>query len=313
MSKMQEMGELKRISVPVSPHLEMTEICDRTLRAAGPALLFEQPTVAGLALVLAEGGERRPPLEHRPAQGPVPLAPAQRPLWVLDRVHPESSAYTEPFVVDLDGHLDLDALRLALSDVLSRHPVLRTVFPETEHGPIQDVAATSVDLVSLNPNELSEFTARGFDLTVEPPLRVGLCTHEPGRNTLAVVVHHIAVDGLSVAPLVRDVTSAYEARSNGRCPDWAPLPVDYADYARWQRELMGDPADPDSLAGRQLDYWTTTLADAPTLLGLPTDRPRLVGDTSSAGQMRFTVSAELHQKLETLAREKNSTTFMVLH
>ncbi|MFW2236808.1 amino acid adenylation domain-containing protein [Rhodococcus opacus] len=297
--------------------LSATRVVSALSAATGVRLgvrqLFERPTVAGLASVLAEGGEQRPPLEHRPAQGAVPLAPAQQPLWVLDRVQPESSAYTEPFVVDLVGDFDENAARLALSDVLGRHPVLRTVFPETEHGPVQDVAATSVDLVSLNPNELPDFIARGFDLTAEPPTRVGLFTHEPGRHTLAVVVHHIAVDGLSIAPLVRDVATAYEARSNGRSPDWAPLPVGYADYARWQRELLGDSANPDSLARRQLDYWTTTLADAPTLLSLPTDRPRLVGDTSSAGQVRFTVSAELHQKLETLAREKNSTTFMVLH
>ncbi|WP_043826842.1 non-ribosomal peptide synthetase [Rhodococcus opacus] len=297
--------------------LSATRVVSALSAASGVRLgvreLFEQPTVAGLASILAKGGERRPPLEHRPGRGPVPLAPAQQPLWVLDRVQPESSAYAEPFVVDLDGYLDVDALRLALTDVVGRHSVLRTVFPETDHGPVQDVTATTVDLVSLNPHEISDFTARGFDLTAEPPIRVGLCTHEPDRHTLAIVVHHIAVDGLSIAPLVRDVTSAYEARSNGRSPDWAPLPVDYADYSRWQRELMGDPADRGSLASRQLHYWTTTLADAPTLLGLPTDRPRLFGDESSAGQVRFTVPAELHQKMETLAREKNSTTFMVLH
>nr|WP_257890634.1 non-ribosomal peptide synthetase [Rhodococcus sp. USK10] len=297
--------------------LSATRVVSTLSAATGVRLgvreLFEQPTVAGLASVLAEGGERRPPLEHRPAEGPVPLAPAQQPLWVLDRVQPESSAYAEPFVVDIDGHLDVAAMSLALNDVLDRHPLLRTVFPETEHGPIQALGAPSVELVSLSENEISEFTARGFDLTAEPPLRVGLCTHEAGRHTLAVVVHHIAVDGLSLAPLMRDVTSAYEARSNGRSPDWAPLPVDYADYSRWQRELLGDFADPDSLGSRQLDYWATSLADLPTLLPLPTDRPRLAGDAPSAGHVRFTVSADLHRKLETLAREKNSTTYMVLH
>nr|WP_241032185.1 non-ribosomal peptide synthetase [Rhodococcus pseudokoreensis] len=297
--------------------LSATRVVSTLSAATGVRLgvreLFEQPTVAGLASVLAEGGERRPPLEHRPAEGPVPLAPAQQPLWVLDRVQPESSAYAEPIVVDIDGQLDVAAMTLALDDVLDHHPLLRTVFPETEHGPIQALGARSVELVSLSENEISEFTARGFDLTAEPPLRVGLCTHEAGRHTLAVVVHHIAVDGLSLAPLVRDVTSAYEARSNGRSPDWAPLPVDYADYSRWQRELLGDFADPDSLGSRQLDYWANSLADLPTLLPLPTDRPRLAGDAPSAGQVRFTVSAELHRKLEMLARDKNSTTFMVLH
>lgn len=127
------------------------------------------------------------------------------------------------------------------------------------------------------------------------------------------MLHHVAVDGLSFGPLVRDLTTAYAARLDRQAPSWPALPVQYTDYARWQREVLGDPADPDSLAHRELEYWAGALQDMPTLLPLPTDRTRPGTLQGTAGITPFAVPAELHRALEELAQQQNSTLFMVMH
>ncbi|TQC42615.1 amino acid adenylation domain-containing protein, partial [Rhodococcus sp. WS4] len=303
--------------------LSATRVVSRLSAVSGVRIgvreLFENPTVAGLAELIAEGGEQRPPLVPRDTDGPAPLAPAQQRLWLLGQLHPGSAAYTVPFAVEMDGDLNVDALRSALADVVERHGALRTVFPDTEVGPLQRIAPVSVDLpaVTVDPDVVESAVAalagRGFDLTTEPPVRLALFRLAPDRHLLVVVVHHIAVDGLSFAPLIRDVGVAYQARLAGSAPDWVSLPVQYTDYSVWQRELLGDPHDPSSLARRELDYWTTALAGMPTLLELPADRTRPATDQLTAGSVPFAVPSELHQMLENLAREQNSTLFMVLH
>ncbi|MET8544870.1 amino acid adenylation domain-containing protein, partial [Kitasatospora sp. NPDC004799] len=261
-----------------------TQVISRVRSALGTEVpirtLFEQRTVAGIARELAGGGEVRPPL--RPAdQGDRTgrLSFAQRRLWFLNRLEPGSAAYNVTFAVRLSGALDAAALDAALADLVERHEVLRTVFPETDGEPRQEVlgtgAWTGLTVREAGASEAAAVAgeaARGFDLATELPLRATLLRTGPAEHLLLLIVHHIAWDGWSAAPLTRDLSRAYAARVRGTAPSWEPLPVQYADYTRWQQQLLGDGQD--SLAARQLAYWTEQLAGLPEELALPFDRPR---------------------------------------
>ncbi|MGV9638412.1 amino acid adenylation domain-containing protein, partial [Nocardia rhamnosiphila] len=268
--------------------------------------LFEAPTVAGLAVRVEQlaGAGGRPALVRRPrptrvsvsgeTEGAVPLSPAQQRMWFLNRFDGGSAAYNLPLALRLSGDLDVEALRAAVADVVARHEVLRTVYPETESGPVQVVlpagdAAPRLQVRSVAAEDVvpavAELASAGFDVAAEVPLRVellrvrgagdtGEASDAAGEFVLAMVVHHIAADGASVAPLTRDVMIAYAARAVGEVPSWAPLPVQYADYSIWQRELLGDEADPESIAAQQVGYWQSMLAGIPDQLDLPSDRPR---------------------------------------
>ncbi|MFC3824311.1 condensation domain-containing protein, partial [Planomonospora venezuelensis] len=155
---------------------------------------------------------------------------------------------------------------------MGRHESLRTVFPEVDGVPYQHVLDTGTALETAGLRleaehaeedglaaALTAFAGRGFDLTAEPPLRARLFTLAPDRHVLALVLHHVAGDGWSTAPLARDLITAYLARSRDRMPSFAPLPVQYADYALWQRELLGEESDPESLVGRQIAFWRSAL------------------------------------------------------
>ncbi|MFZ2177037.1 MAG: amino acid adenylation domain-containing protein, partial [Rhodococcus sp. (in: high G+C Gram-positive bacteria)] len=292
--------------------LSATRVVSRLAAVSGLRIgvrdLFDRPTVAALAALIEQGGDQRPPLVAEHNDQPAPLAYAQQRLWLLNRVDPESPAYNVAFAVEFDGNLDALALTAALTDVIERHAVLRTVFPDTESGPVQQVLPASVEFVVGD-----DLAVRGFDLTTEAPLRLALSEEAPGRHTLTVVLHHIAVDGLSFGPLIRDFAIAYEARTSGHAPDWTPLPIHYTDFARWQRRVLGDAADPRSRMRRELDYWTSALDGLPALLPLPTDRPRPGTDRLTARQVPFRVPAELQGELESIARQQNSTPFMLLH
>ncbi|GKQ38416.1 non-ribosomal peptide synthetase [Streptomyces sp. A012304] len=282
--------------------------------------VFEAPTPALLAARITAGatGRPRPAAGARPAE--VPLSYAQRRLWFLDRLHGPSGAYNIPLGIRLDGVLDVAALRAALTDVVARHETLRTVFPDTGGRPRQSVldasdAPVRLDVVARAPQDigaaLREEAARGFALATEPPLRATLFTVSDTEHVLLLNLHHIASDGWSNGPLARDLSQAYAARHAGRTPDFAPLPVQYADYTLWQRELLGDESDPDSLAARQLAFWRTTLAGAPAELTLPTDRPRPAEMTGDGATVEFRLAPELHGRLAGLARDHQVSLFMV--
>ncbi|WP_422647538.1 non-ribosomal peptide synthase/polyketide synthase [Actinoalloteichus caeruleus] len=283
--------------------------------------VFEHPTVAGLAEVLAGGGRVRPavvPVE-RPAR--IPLSYAQRRLWFLHQLEGPSATYNIPFALRLRGALDEEALGAALRDVVARHEALRTVFPEVDGQPEQRVLPVdearprlSVEAVSEAelPAVLAAEAGTGFDLTRELPLRARLFGVGERQWVLSVVLHHIAGDGWSMGPLAQDLTRAYAARTSGHAPDWEPLPVQYADYTLWQRELLGSEDEPDSPISQQLDYWRTALAELPEGLDLPTDRPRPAiadyrGDTAT-----FDIDENLHQRVVDLAAECGVSVFMVL-
>ncbi|MFC6019993.1 condensation domain-containing protein, partial [Plantactinospora solaniradicis] len=256
----------------------------------------------------------------------LPLSFAQQRLWFLNRLEEAGSgagtAYNMPLALRLSGELDVPSLQAALGDVADRHESLRTVFPQSEGVACQRVVegvAARPQLVVVEatedglPSLVAEFSGRGFDLSVDLPWRVWLLTVSPVESVLLIVAHHIAVDGWSLDVLGRDLGVAYAARRQGRAPGWEPLPVQYADYSLWQREVLGDLDDPDSLISAQLGYWREALGGAPQELTLPVDRPRPVEPSFRGRSVQLDVGADVHAGLERVAQRGRATMFMVVH
>ncbi|WTG79236.1 amino acid adenylation domain-containing protein [Streptomyces sp. NBC_01563] len=293
------------------------------LRAEIPLrTLFDAPTVAALAERSDTGAETRIPLTRRERPERVPLSFAQQRLWFLNQLEGPSPTYNIPFALRLSGRLDHHALDAALADLVARHESLRTVFPDLSGKPHQHLlqvdeaytrlpVAQHVDGGELD-ERLHEFACQGFDLATEVPLRVALFRPADDEHVLSVVVHHIAADGESVAPLFADLVAAYEARCRGEAPNWTALPVQYADYTLWQHELLGDEEDPDSLAARQLHYWSETLAGLPEELPLPYDRPRPAVADHHGDTVAFRLPPRLHRELAALSRRTGTSLFMTV-
>jgi hypothetical protein len=213
----------------------------------------------------------------------IPLSHAQQRLWLLHQIDGPSSAYNIPMALRLRGALDRPAMREALTDVVRRHEALRTVFPVVDGQPRQRIlpaASIRVDLDERGcpPDRLEKeiaATAREtFDLAADPPIRARLLDAGPGDCVLVLVLHHIAADGWSLGPFCADLSAAYAARTRGQEPGWAELPLQYADYALWQREMLGSDTDPDSLLSRQLAFWSDALRGQAEEVRLPAERPR---------------------------------------
>ena len=285
--------------------------------------VFEAPTVALLApRIGAAAAMPRLVAGERPAV--VPLSFAQSRLWFIDQLQGPSPVYNMPVALRLCGRLDADALRAALADVVARHESLRTLFPAPEGIPRQlvipaeraDFGWNIVDASGWRESRLGEAigaVARDtFDLAAEIPLRATLFRIGDDEHVLVAVVHHIAADGGSGAPLVRDLGVAYASRCAGQVPAWAPLAVQYVDFTLWQAENLGDLTDANSPIGAQLAYWQENLAGLPDRLELPTDRPYpLVADHRGAAVV-VDWPATLQQQVARVAREHHATSFMVV-
>ncbi|SER89868.1 nonribosomal peptide synthetase DhbF [Lentzea xinjiangensis] len=287
--------------------------------------LFDTPTVAGLAASLDAAGavadDDRPPLVARRRPDLLPVSFAQQRLWFLHRLEGPSATYNIPLALRLSGTLNRAALELALRDVVLRHESLRTVFPEHGGTPVQSVLSAADVVVTLSasesteealPDDLVATARRPFDISAELPVRGHLFVLGEQEHVFLLLLHHIAGDGWSMAPLARDLALAYGARCAGGVPGWGVLPVQYADYALWQRELLGEESDPGSRVSRQLEFWRSVLAGLPEQIDLPTDRSHPAVAGFRGDSLAYRIEPELHQRLLKVARGCGASVFMVL-
>jgi amino acid adenylation domain-containing protein len=277
--------------------------------------VFDAPTVRGLARALAarDGAPRLPPIVPSPRDGAdAPLSFGQQRLWFLQQWRPASPAYNNPGAFRIRGPLDAAALEAALDGVVRRHEVLRTVYPAPDGTPVQRVlphAPLRLDVVDVEDEEAALRLARGqaerpFDLARETPFRARLARLAPDDHVLALTFHHVAFDGWSVGVLFRDLSELYAARVEGRAPRLPALPVQYADFARWQREHMAD-------LGPQVAAWRERLAGLRPL-DLPADRPRPASPTLRGHETQLAIPARTVRALEDIARREGATLYMAL-
>ncbi|WP_342379995.1 amino acid adenylation domain-containing protein [Myxococcus stipitatus] len=309
-----------------------TQVVSRVREAFGVELpiatLFEAPTVAGLAESIqalrakASGEPPPPPLVALPHEGPRPLSFAQQRLWFLYRMEPESPVYNMPAVLRLSGALDVDVARRCLDALRERHESLRTTFLMHGQTPAQVVApaaASPLEVIDLSglPAEQREAEARRrvdeearrpFALERDPGFRCALVRLDEREHLLLLTLHHIISDGWSLSVLVREVASLYASLSAGQPSALSPLPVQYADYARWQREWLSGAA-----LERQLSYWKGRLAGAPPFLELPTDHPRpAVQSFRGTTHQGPLLAREEAEALRALCRREGATPFMAV-
>ncbi|MFJ8166812.1 amino acid adenylation domain-containing protein, partial [Streptomyces sp. NPDC096136] len=284
--------------------------------------LFEAPTVAQLARRLAHhAGDLRPALLPAVRPEVLPLSHAQERLWFLHKLEGPSATYNMALALRLVGDLHRHALQDAINDVIGRHEALRTVYPDVDGRPQQRVFEPGRARVDLHVQQidqadlaqtLNEAARHEFDLSQRIPLHARLFTISPTESVLMLIVHHIAADGWSMAPLARDLIAAFTARLTGAEPDWPQLPVQYADYTLWQHQLLGKETDVTSSFTRQYAYWAEQLAGLPGEVTIPTDRARPAVASYAGDVIRLAVDADLHQGLSRLARTTDTTVFMVL-
>jgi amino acid adenylation domain-containing protein len=282
----------------------------------------EHPTIAALSLVVETAGQTAANRLRPEAAGARRQASfSQEQLWFLDQLEPGSAVYNVPLSLRLRGPLDRGALEQSLNHLLRRHEVLRTTFVAEQGAPVPVVAAelklslTPVDLTQLRETEreseaqrrLQSAAASPFDLSRGPLVRAELFRLGPAEHVLLVVIHHIVFDGWSVDVLLRELAAGYTAFAAGRTPALPALPVQYADFAAWQRRHL----NPETVE-HHLHYWRHHLAHTPTTLDLPTDKIRPpVADHRGAHQS-FTLPTELTDALRELGRQQGTTFFVTL-
>ncbi|MFE9681830.1 amino acid adenylation domain-containing protein [Streptomyces sp. NPDC006285] len=286
--------------------------------------LFDTPTPAALAQRLtARTGVALP----RPALGDavrpkrLPLSFAQERMWFLHRLDDGAATYNIPLLITLDADLDAEALEAALGDLADRHESLRTVFAEHDGVPYQRIVPPGglrppLRRVDCPAAEIAAHVTAAlrhrFDLTAQSPLAAWLLGTGPER-TLLLVLHHSAADGWSLRPFADDLGTAYAARRAGRAPQWTPLPVQYADYALWQRALLAPEPDGSGRLERLTAHWRTALDGLPEECTLPGDRPRPTTPRGGGAHVETAVDAAVHRDLLSLADRENTSLFMVLH
>ena len=276
--------------------------------------LFQNPTVAGLALQVDKAAiTEAPPLRALPREQSPRLSFAQESLWFLSRYEAEASLYNIPVALRLRGPLNREALHASLQEIVARHEVLRTSFPETD-GMARQKIASAVDLsmpvIEMVESEVPKFLQQqarlSFDLATGPLIRACLLQLGNQDHVLLVVMHHIVSDGWSLGVMLREFNALYDAFSRGAASPLQPLAIQYADYSEWQREwLQGEVLE------RQLDYWRKQLAGHETL-SFPTDRPHSAKPTPAGAMERSRLPEPLLGKLKLLSDQQGVTLFMTL-
>ncbi|MBV9789743.1 MAG: non-ribosomal peptide synthetase, partial [Chloroflexi bacterium] len=288
--------------------------------------LFETPTVAGLATQLAAlqrqaAGNAIPPIVAIARDGGLPLSFAQQRLWFLDQLDPGTSAYNVPVAVRLSGPLDLPAVQRSIDTIVQRHETLRTVFATEHDEPVQIILpALGLPLAIVDLRTWPEAereheaqrlaiaeAAQPFDLKTGPLVRVTVLLLDRHESICLLTMHHIVSDGWSLGVFVRELITLYSAYTADESIALPALPIQYADYASWQRQwLQGEVLD------QQLAYWTDRLAGSPALLSLPTDQPTTDAQTVQGGHQSLRLPPELTQDLKQLSQREGVTLFMTL-
>jgi amino acid adenylation domain-containing protein/non-ribosomal peptide synthase protein (TIGR01720 family) len=289
--------------------------------------LFETTTIANLAKRIENTRQQiqRPPIQPVTREQPLALSFAQQRLWFIDQFEGGNNAlYNMPAALQLSGYLNLIALEQTLEEIVCRHEILRTRFPHQNGIPYQSIQPTStvsdllavIDLTLLTDEQqqietqrlINQEAMQPFDLASGPLFRATLLQLSTTEQVLLLTMHHIISDGWSMGVLVKELNLLYEAFSQQRPSPLSPLPIQYADYANWQRQwLTGDVLD------NQLAYWQQQLAAAPALLELPTDRPRPALQTFRGHTIYFEIASTLVESLKILSRQNKTTLFMTLH
>ncbi|QMS92433.1 NcpB [Nostoc edaphicum CCNP1411] len=288
--------------------------------------LFAAPTIAQLSQNIQQLQQQdleivAPPILKRAENGEIPLSYAQQRLWFLDKLNPNSASYNIPVGLRLVGTLNVVALEQSFREIIHRHEALRTNFVVVDGKPLQIIQTQTnwtvavVDLQHLPVTEqktaaqklLQQQVIEPFDLESEALIRATLLMLSSTEQWLVVCMHHVVSDGWSIGVFIKELQALYNAYSQGQPSPLLPLPIQYADFALWQRQwLQGE------VLNSQLSYWKQQLANAPTFLPLPTDRPRGSVQTFNGAHLEFTLSAELTQKLEKLSQQQGCTLFMTL-
>ncbi|MDF5728544.1 MAG: amino acid adenylation domain-containing protein [Rhizonema sp. PD38] len=285
--------------------------------------LFAAPTIAQLALSIEQQNIElsAPPILKRVENAEIPLSFAQQRLWFLDQLESNSGLYNIPIGLRLVGTLNIAALEQSLEELIDRHEALRTNFVTVDGKPLQIIqtvtnwTVTVVDLQHLPLTEqktaaqklLEQQSIEPFDLADDALIRAILIVLSPTEQWLLVCMHHVVCDGWSIGVFVQELEALYNAYLEGKPSPLLPLPIQYADFALWQRQwLVGE------VLQNQLSYWEKQLANAPTILPLPTDRPRPAVQTFNGSYHVFTLSVELTQRLLQLSQKLGCTLFMTL-
>lgn len=287
-------------------------------------VLFDAPTPAQLAPHINTRSAPPMLLVPGPRPDPVPLSLAQQRMWTVIQLQGPSPVFNIPWVQELRGPLDTRALGHAFADLVSRHEPLRTVYPATDGVAHQrvlrpDEAVASWEVIDAEgwaPDRLRGVVAaharHNFDVATAIPLLVRLYRIADDEHLLVFVLHHIAADGWSLAPLAADLSVAYRSRCAGQPPAWEPLPIQYIDYGLLQLAHLGDPADPTSAIAAELRYWEETLADLPARLELSPGQPEAAAGDNRGDTVAVQWPADLQRRISALAREQHATSFMVV-
>ncbi|MGF1488147.1 MAG: amino acid adenylation domain-containing protein [Prochloraceae cyanobacterium] len=316
-----ELGGHSLLATQVVSRLRATWEGEIPLRA-----IFSSPTVAQLEPKLVQLRTKKnqlnlPPIRSRNQSEELPITWGQERLWFLNQLEGSSATYNMPGAIKIEGDLDLNALELAISEIVRRHEILRTSFHSLNGKPIQviDPKATIkinlVDLQQLEATERESFLHQQaeieentpFNLEIAPLIRCSLLQLSAREYVLFLTVHHIVSDGWSMGILSQEISSLYQAFSTGEPSPLPELAIQYADFALWQREWLSK-----EVIETQLKYWKKQLHNAPELLELPTDRPRPSVQTYRGGTQSLSLDTDLSEKLQALSRQTGSTLFMTL-